>query len=62
MKGVVIKSAFFCKSHKSIESKLLCQVMKIGADQTFKEFLGFMSLPINLIPIDLVKFNAKVRE
>ena len=58
MKGVV-NFAIFCKSHKSIESKLLCQVMRVGADQTFKEFLGFMSFPINLIPI---KFNAKVPE
>lgn len=61
MKGVV-NFAIFCKSHKSIESKLLCQVMKIGADQTFKEFLGFMSLTINLIAVDLVKFNAKYQE
>ena len=53
---------FFWKSHKSIEPKLLCQMMKIGADLTFKKLRGFMSLSINLIPIDLVKFNIKVRE
>ena len=60
LKGV---GYFFAKViNQSIESKLLCQVMKIGADQTFKEFLGFMSLPINLIHIDFLKLNANVRE